>query len=1110
MTAIITQSNLGVSALSLGLSGAQGGNAATGRSGEALYVNAATGNLIVQRQDDILMGRGPDANVLHTYNSLAQSDGDNNDNWRIGFYRQITDLVGKVNTAGSSVTRTDADGAKQVFTWDGAKYICKEGTGSYDTLAFSSSSGRWTWTDGDSRVVETFDWSGGKGDLLSQADTNGSTASFVYSGGLLRQVNTSSGERVYLDYTGANLTQIRTLSNTSYASDVQGSVQYTATRVRYTYDTSNRLETVTVDLSPGDNNVADGKTYFTAYTYEGSSKRISTLTQSDGTNLAFTYLNGRVATVTDALGNVTLYSYVTLDDGVNVTTYTDVTDPLGFKTRYEYDASKNLTKITGAAINGISQVRSFAYNGNGDVLGITDAEGNAVTFNYDANGNQTQQTDALNNMVTRTFTTTNQLLTEATTVQGSVLTTRYVYDATGKNYLRFVISPEGRVIEHRYDGFGQRTSTISYSANDLYTAAGEAEGDLASWVGTSANKALSERTDMTYNFRGQLSKNKTYSSVDSAGNGVAGGIATTTYVYSQTGNLIQVISPLGGASQTTVYAYDALGRVLSSTNGLGETTQYQYGDTVSNNQTTATQTAANGLRSVSTYDRAGRLVSVMRSNVASVNLGTTRFFYDKNDRLRMTQVLGSASDTVGVREWVFYDNAGRKVGELDGNGSFTEYLYNKNNQITQTLRYANAAVNVASLTVDANGNPTAAALARTIATLRPTTSLDDQKSWNAYDKMGRLLKTVGTSSVVTVNGIPRVYGVVTENQYDSAGRVIRVTEYASKIDTTSLTAQPTAASIAPTVDTANDRVSRLFYDKDDLLLATLDAEGYLTETLYNATGEDWKTIRYATPTNVGDRGAGTLDQLRAPLQLAQNANDRATYKLYDARGDIAAEVDGNGYLTEYVYDVNGNLKEAKSYATTVSASITVTSTLAGVRPSGAYQLASTSYDALDRISIQTDAEGTRTSYEYDSAGNVVRTTMAVGLPEVRVLSKRYDLQGRMTGDLNGIGSTQLMALGANPGQAQIDAIYNQYGTTYTYDDADRLTTSKDPNGNVKRYYYNADGDVVYTINALGEVKAVGYNPLEQVRTETTYAGELPTPRWQAFSEGWWIVPSLPR
>ncbi len=243
-----------------------------------------------------------------------------------------------------------------------------------------------------------------------------------------------------------------------------------------------------------------------------------------------------------------------------------------------YDASKNLTKITGTAINGVSQVRSFAYNANGDVSGITDAEGNTVTFDYDARGNQTQQTDALNNVVTRTFTTTNQLLTEEATVQGSVLTTRYVYDTAGKNYLRFVISPEGRVIEHRYDGFGQRTSTISYSANDLYSAAGVAESDLASWVGTIANKALSERTDMTYNFRGQLSKNKTYSSVDTAGNGVAGSIATTTYVYSQTGNLIQVISPLGGASQTTVYAYDALGRVLSSTNGLGQTTQYQYGD----------------------------------------------------------------------------------------------------------------------------------------------------------------------------------------------------------------------------------------------------------------------------------------------------------------------------------------------------------------------------------------------------------------------------------------------------------------------------------------------------------------------------------------------------
>lgn len=41
-----------------------------------------------------------------------------------------------------------------------------------------------------------------------------------------------------------------------------------------------------------------------------------------------------------------------------------------------------------------------------------------------------------------------------------VATTRYVYDA--EKHLRYVISPEGRVSENRYDGVGNKVTSISY------------------------------------------------------------------------------------------------------------------------------------------------------------------------------------------------------------------------------------------------------------------------------------------------------------------------------------------------------------------------------------------------------------------------------------------------------------------------------------------------------------------------------------------------------------------------------------------------------------------------------------------------------------------------
>ena len=35
------------------------------------------------------------------------------------------------------------------------------------------------------------------------------------------------------------------------------------TRVRYEYDASNRLSKITIDLSPGDNSIVDGKIFVT-------------------------------------------------------------------------------------------------------------------------------------------------------------------------------------------------------------------------------------------------------------------------------------------------------------------------------------------------------------------------------------------------------------------------------------------------------------------------------------------------------------------------------------------------------------------------------------------------------------------------------------------------------------------------------------------------------------------------------------------------------------------------------------------------------------------------------------------------------------------------------
>ncbi len=53
-----------------------------------------------------------------------------------------------------------------------------------------------------------------------------------------------------------------------------------------------------------------------------------------------------------------------------------------------------------------------------------------------------------------------------------------------------------------------------------------------------------------------------------------------------------------------------------------------------------------------------------------------------------------------------------------------------------------------------------------------------------------------------------------------------------------------------------------FYNKDNLQVAALDAEGYLVETVYNSAGQKIQLNRHSKVTTESLRATGTLAQLR--------------------------------------------------------------------------------------------------------------------------------------------------------------------------------------------------------------------------------------------------------
>ena len=83
MVAVVSSGSLGLFNASLNQAS---GASALGQAGAQVYVNSASGNLIIQRQDQQLKGLGVDASFVRTYNSLGSIEGDA-DRWQFGFER---------------------------------------------------------------------------------------------------------------------------------------------------------------------------------------------------------------------------------------------------------------------------------------------------------------------------------------------------------------------------------------------------------------------------------------------------------------------------------------------------------------------------------------------------------------------------------------------------------------------------------------------------------------------------------------------------------------------------------------------------------------------------------------------------------------------------------------------------------------------------------------------------------------------------------------------------------------------------------------------------------------------------------------------------------------
>lgn len=1044
MVAIVSGNGLGLfnsSFNNLGKKGVQG-NANFGQAQLQNYVNIADGNLIIRQLDQNLSAIGKDIQSIQTYNSKGVLSGDIQ--WGGEWSRRLS-LVGNINEVGSKILVTAEDGHQITFNFTASNtYVSTEGDGAYDKLSLNGNT--WTIIDGKTLASEVYEYNPTlkTGRLIAVKDNNGTNLAYTYDSSdrliSIKDLNSTTLNELIYNYDGTTnrIKRIDTKAN-----------GITNQNVYYEYDGLNRLSKVITDLTPNDNSIADQKVYTTTYSYDLSSTRIASITQSDGSSVQFTYeLDSvksiyRVKTVKDSQG-LTTFTYA-----ANKTT---VQNSLNEVWEYSYDANQQLISVK----NSNAEVSSFSYDSQGNVIAVVDNEGNKLSYRYDSNGNLIEEYNHIGKAIKYNYVGNSQL---GTIIEFSALATKdangnwvlptgdakntsYVYDSSQR--LRFVVSGEGSTVEYLYNDKGQLTGKSNYQ-NQYGIANGLTYTAVETWSKKNVRNQLSS---YEYDVFGNLKRETNYSSINKILDAATGFInnqgvlddATQLidYVYDSRGLLLQKITRRGADRQTTTltsvstvqsFAYDGLGRILTEVNAAG-TTNYSYA------VGKITVTNAANLVTTQSFDSYGRLLNTVQS---ATNLPdrTTSYNYDEAGRLIYSK------QPSGNEQFNFYDKKGRLVGVVDSSGLLIEYVYNKNDLQTKEIRYANA-VNSAGWLV--NNSVTK----KRVEDIRPVANTFDRVIGKSYNTSNQLI------TVTQENGL------VTEYSYDNFGNIIQTK--------------------------TGDRVSRYFYNKDNLQVGALDAEGYLVETIYNSIGQKVQVNRYSKLTTESLRATATLAQLKP---TGSDNTTRSTLFFYNAQGKLVGSIDEKNFITTSIYDEKNNSVTTRQYAAattaTISSSMVWSDFIAAIPVTNTYQDTIKYYDNQGRLTKISDTRQGVTSYVYDTAGRIITEILATGSANERRVNTRYNAFGNLTHVLAGEAVNEIKA---GMTAAQIDQVYEQYGIKSYYDAAGRKTQILNAAGQLTTFYYDKAGRLTHSINAEGNVVESSYTIFGEVKNTTQYANSL--------------------
>jgi len=508
---------------------------------------------------------------------------------------------------------------------------------------------------------------------------------------------------------------------------------------------------------------------------------------------------------------------------------------------------------------------------------------------------------------------------------------------------------------------------------------------------------------------------------------------TITNVFDAAGRTINRIRIGSDSSRITNHlaTYDSGGRLLTSKDALGNVTTYS--ETVTNNQLVRTTTYPDGSTRIEEHYRDGQLAKVtgtavhpVRYEYGVVQDASVWRRYTKEIKLdgngndtseavtNFFDMLGRNYKTVhadGAKQESFYNSKGQLAKTVDPDGVATLYQYNARGEleytaidmnrdgtnnlagtdrIRQTVRVVTTkgASNVVQTKtyVWATNN---SAISNLVSVLE--TKTDGLISWNANYGATNQSRTAytGSGNRYVTNTAPDGSYSVSHFQHGQLTSVTRKDPGGTQLSQTTYT-YDTHGRQKTAVDARNGTTTYSYDNADRRASVTMPAPG---------TGQNPQTTTFAydyagriTRTGLPD-GGGITNTYSMRGELLTNFGTR-TYPVayaYDAQGRRTNMVTWTNFAgasgaaaTKWKFDSQRGFITNKVYADGNGPKYTYT-------PSG-------------RLKTRTWARGTITTYETNSAGEVVVTTYSDGTPGV---TNGLDRLGRKTNIMDGAGTHYL-------------------------------------------------------------------------------------------------------